>query len=195
MMSAFEVYKEYVSLKNHFTNSSYDYFRYNGKSRTSSKTFESRKDKLFFMKVAKHPDPKNFILANLLKDEKLWIKDIAYDENANKVYQDWTKRIQSLTYVVKGDLNKLQTDFNSNFIVKNNSHPYVVKLYLRNEICLETLIVLTDLVNCISYWDKKLEYDPVWEQVSIKMKKYKPFIHYDKAKMSKIVLDFYSDVA
>jgi hypothetical protein len=192
MMTAFEVYKEYIALKNHFTKTTYDYFRYFGKSKLSYDKFETRNDKLFFQKLAKHPDPKNFLIANLIQNEKAWIKDIAYSEGANKVYQEWSKRIQSLTYVIKNDLAHLFPDFNSNFIATTGSHPHIIKLYLSNTICLETLIVLSDLVNCLSYWDKNMEYDPLWEQLSNKIKKYKPFINYDKAKMSKTVLDYYA---
>lgn len=191
-MTAFEVYKEYIALKNHFTKTTYDYFRYFGKSKLSYDKFETRNDKLFFQKLAKHPDPKNFLIANLIQNEKAWIKDIAYSEGANKVYQEWSKRIQSLTYVIKNDLAHLFPDFNSNFIATTGSHPHIIKLYLSNTICLETLIVLSDLVNCLSYWDKNMEYDPLWEQLSNKIKKYKPFINYDKAKMSKTVLDYYA---
>jgi hypothetical protein len=191
MMSAFECYKEYLALKNHFSKPSYDYFKYNGKSKLSYDKFETRNDKLFFQKVAKHPDAKNFLLANLLENEKAWIRDIAYSEAASKVYQDWNKRIQSLTYVVKNDMGNLLPDFNSNFIATTGSHPHIVKLYLSHTICIETLIVLSDMVGCIPYWDKTMEYDPLWDQLSIKMKKYKPFINYDKEKIKGIVLDIY----
>ena len=64
-MSAFECYKEYVALKNHFTKPSYDYFKYNGKAKLNPSSFDGRKDKLFFQKLAKHPDVHNFLVANL----------------------------------------------------------------------------------------------------------------------------------
>jgi hypothetical protein len=188
-MSAFECYKEYVALKNHFTKPSYDYFKYNGKSRLNIKSFESRNDKLFFMKVAKHSDPKNLILANLLEDSKLWIKDIAYNESASKVYMDWAKRQQSLMYLFKEELSKLKEDFDSNFKVEDHTHPYVVKLFLRKEISLETLVLLVDLVKCSAYWSKRFEYDPTIEDVLNKIMKYRPFIQYDREKVKNIVLD------
>jgi hypothetical protein len=181
-----------MALKNHFTKPSYDYFKYNGKTRLSFDKFETRNDKLFFQKLAKHHDPKNFLLANFLKNEKAWIRDIAYSEAASKVYQDWSKRIQSLTYVVKDEMSNLLPDFNNNFIVPTGSHPYIVKLYLGNTICIETLIVLSDMAGCMSYWDKAMEYDPLWEQISTKIKKYKPFINYDKEKIKGLVLDIYA---
>ena len=189
MMSAFDCYKEYVSLKNHFTNPKYDYFKYNGKSRASFTSFESRKDKLFFQKVAKHADPRNLILSNLLHDNKLWIKEIAYSETANRIYQDWMKRQQSLMYVFKEELSRLNESFDSNFTAEDRSHPYVVKLFLRNEISLETIVILVDLVKCSAYWSKRFEYDPTIEDVLNKIMKYRPFLSYDREKVKNIVLD------
>jgi hypothetical protein len=146
------------------------------------------------MKMAKHSDAFNYMLANLLDDEKAWIKDIAYSPKAEQIYQDWMKRSQSLTYVFSNELAKLDSDFNSNFKVKDNSHPLLLKLYLRREISLETLIILVDLVGCVKYWSKKMEYDPNWDNVSIKIQKYRPFLKYDREKYKKIVLDFFSEI-
>ena len=192
-MSAFECYKEYMALKNHFTKPSYDYFKYQGKLRLSIDSFEKRKDKLFFMKVAKHPDVVNYILSNLVENEKLWIKEIAYSQTAESVYQNWSKRNQSFTYNFKSEMSKLNEDFDSNFKMENNSHPFVLKLFLRKEICIETLIVLVDTVGCMSYWNKKLEYDPIWEEISKKIIKYRPFIKYDREKIKNILLDKFGE--
>ena len=42
-----------------------------------------------------------YILSNLVENDKLWIKDIAYSAEAEKVYADWSKRQQSLMYIFK----------------------------------------------------------------------------------------------
>ena len=192
-MSAYECYKEYTALKNHFTQKGYDYFRYNGKIKLSTQSFEARKDKLFFMKLAKHTDPKGLIVSNLIENNKLWVRDIAYSDKANQIYQNWVKRTQSLTYNFQSEVAKLNEDFNSNFKIANNGHPFVLKLYLQTEISLETLIALVDAVGCIAYWNKKLEYDPVWADLSIKVVKYRPFLNYDKEKIKKILLDKFEE--
>jgi len=191
-MSAFECYKEYLALKQHFTQPSYDYFKYNGKIRASSITFEARKDKLFFMKMAKHPDPRNYILSNLVENPKLWIKEIAFSVSAEEVYKSWSKRQQSLMYLFKEELSKLKEDFDSNFKVEDHTHPYVIKLFLRKEISLETLVLLVDLVKCSAYWSKRFAYDPTVEDVLNKIMKYRPFITYDREKVKNIVLDKFS---
>jgi hypothetical protein len=192
-MSAFECYKEYIALKNHFTKPSYSYHKYNGKTKLSFQSFESRKDKIYFMKVAKHPDPVNYILSNLLENDKLWIKDIAYSDSAKLVYQDWQKRQQSLMYMFSQELSKLANDFDSNFISEDNSHPYVIKLFLRKEISLETLVMLVDLVKCVKTWKNKYEYDPIVDELLTKIVKYRPFLQYDHDKVKKIVIDNFSN--
>lgn len=192
MMSAFDCYKEYLALKNHFTKQDYDYFKYNGKLKVNPDTFNARKDKLFFQKLAKHPDVHNFLVANLSKNEKFWIKELAYSEDAEKTYKDWLKRNQSLSYVFKDDLNRLSTNFNDNFLIdKVSPHPLLLRRYLGNHVSLETLCILLDLSNAKRYWDKKMEYDPVYQETKKKIEKYTPFIKYDKDKIKKIALDFF----
>ena len=128
MMSAFECYKEYVALKNHFTKLSYNYHKYNGKSKLSFESFDTRKDKLYFMKVAKHSNPRNYILSNLVENPKIWIKEIAFSLSAEEVYTNWSKRQQSLMYLFKEELSKLKDDFDSNIKSEDQTHPYVIKL-------------------------------------------------------------------
>lgn len=192
MMSAFECYKEYLALKNHFSKPDYDYFKYNGKLRANADSFNTRKDKLFFQKLAKHPDVHNFLVANLSENEKHWIRDLAYSENAEKTYKNWLKRQQSLSYVFKQELGKLDSDFNRNFVVKSNEHPLLLKLFLAKEISLETLCLLLEFTGAKKHWDNKMQYDLVYDIVKTKIEKYTPFIRCDREKLRKVVLDYFS---
>jgi len=192
-MSALECYQEYLALKNHFSKPSYDYFKYNGKVRVNAKTFDARKDKLFFQKLAKHPDVHSFLIANLSENEKTWIKELAYSEVAEKVYKDWSKRQQSLSYVFKQDLTKLDPVLKNNFNCKEGEHPLLLRLYLGKEISLETLCLLLEFSGVKQKWDSRMEYDLVWESLKTKIEKYTPFIKYDKDKIVKIALDFFDE--
>lgn len=191
-MSAFECYKEYLALKNHFSKPDYDYFKYNGKLRANADSFNTRKDKLFFQKLAKHPDVHNFLVANLSENEKHWIRDLAYSEDAEKTYKNWLKRQQSLSYVFKQELGKLDSDFNRNFVVKSNEHPLLLKLFLAKEISLETLCLLLDLSGAKKHWDSKMQYDLIYDSIRVKIEKYTPFIRCDKEKLRKIVVEHFS---
>ena len=193
MMSAFECYQEYLALKNHFSKPTYDYFKYNGKMKVNISSFDKRKDKLFFQKLAKHPDVHNFLIANLSENDKAWIKELAYSEEAEKTYKDWLKRQQSLTYVFKQELGNLDTRFNENFICRNNEHPFLLQLYLGKQISLDTLCLLLEISGAKKHWDSKMQYDLVWDTIRTKVEKYTPFINYDKDKIKKIVLDYFDE--
>ena len=58
----------------------------------------------------------------------------------------------------------------------SKGHPLLLKSYLGGEISLETLTILEKVFSFRKEFDKKLQ-DPVWESVSLKLKKYLPFLN------------------
>ncbi len=192
-MSPFDVYRDYLALRNHFNSDSYNYFKYQGKGSATVDSFNKRKDRFFFEKVAKHKDPHGFMLANFMRNPRSWIRDIAYSDDSESTYQDWKKRKESLTYLVSEDLNKLQFPFDSNFIIKDKQLSRILTLHLGGDLRIETTCVLTDLVGCYNYWNKELKDDVIWQDVGKMIKKCTPFIKYDKDKIKKLVLDFFAD--
>ena len=52
-VTPFETYQSYLSMKNHFTNRKYDFFRYGGKSSATVTSFNKRKDKYWFENIKK----------------------------------------------------------------------------------------------------------------------------------------------
>ena len=188
-MTPFETYCEYVSLKNHFSKDSYDYFKYNGKTSLKPSSFQNRKDRVFFEKLAKHKDVHGYLVANLSINEKLWIRDLAYSQDAELTYKNWLKTNQSLTYLFKQDLDKLEPVLYNNFHCNPNQHPLLLQKYLAGEVSLETLCILLKMTGMMKQWNKEMEYDLVWDNLKLKIKKYLPFIKYEKEKYKAIVLD------
>ena len=189
-VTPFETYQTYLSMKSHFTNPKYDFFKYGGKSRATMASFNKRKDKYWFEKTSrKYSDEQilDFLLANFVitdNPQNLWIGEIINSGERN--YADWMRRKQSLTYLFKEQSSELlsNNDLNEVFNCSKNKHPVVLKKYLGGEISLETLTILEKVFSFVSKFDKKLT-DPVWETVSLKIKKYIPFIninvfHYKK---------------
>lgn len=183
---AYEMYIYYLALKRHFT-SSYDYHKYNGKINASITSFETRKDKFFFYKLSKRSDAKDFILANMVNDPKIWIGDIVGEEG-EKVFTEWTKKQQSLSYVFKTELGKLDEDFDSNLITKDGQHPKLLRLHTSGNVSKETLIIIDDLTNVFSYWSKKVLDKIIFPDILNTCNKYKPFLNYDKTKMKNILV-------
>ena len=191
-MTPYECYVDYLALKRHFTSESYDYFKYNGKVSAKRDSFDKRKDKFFFEKISKHKDPHEFIVSNLVKNPRAWVRDLAYSEVAESNYQDWVRKRQSLTYVVSNDLSNLKEDFDSNFKINDGQLPPIIDMYLGGKISLETLLICADIVGCLSYWDNKLRDNVIWSETGMIIKKSMPFIKYDKTKIKKIFLDKFS---
>jgi hypothetical protein len=185
-MTTLEIYEDYLALKAHFT-TNYSYQKYHGKIRASEKAVSYVRDKLFFQKVGKHKDPHRFLLANIIENKKAYIRNIAYDEEANRRYTEYVARIESLGYLFKQDLKKLDDDLKSNLYDSN--HPKLVVLYLSKEILLETLCIVARETNIIQHWEKAYPYDPVMEEVITKIIKYIPFIEYDRPKFRKFIAD------
>lgn len=189
-MTGYEVYKIYVALKNHFNSDTYDYFRYNGKTRANALSFESRPDKYFFYKLAKHKNVEQFLLANIIEDNpNVWVGNMANEQTAEIHYKEWQKRQESLSYNFANELDNLDLDFNKNLLVEKNNHPLLLKLLNQKKISIETLIILNEMCGFFRYWNKSIGEDIIWPTLYKKCKKYRPFIRFDLDKLKKIVVD------
>ena len=188
----YEAYVKYLALKSHFSDKNYDFFKYNGKVRAWRTTFETRKDKYFFYKLSKQKEPIDFMLANFISNDDFYIGDIREDK-ANETYMEYKKRMQSLSYVFKSDLSKMKEDFNENIIVPKNEHPYLLRLYMRKDICIETLTLIDRCVKMFTYWDKELADDIMWPDIKMKATKYSPFLNVDINKYREIILSKFNN--
>ena len=190
-MAPFDCYKTYLALKNHFTKNSYDYHKYNKKTRASLQSFYKRKDRFWFEKLSRQKDEKeveDFFVANFVScndPETLWIGEII--KEGEDRYTQWQKKVQSLSYVFKEESeslfeeNKFEDVFNC-----SKGHPPLLKKFLIGKISIETLVIYNKIFLFGNKFDKKLK-DPVWETVSRRIKKYEPFLHIDVLRYRKIL--------
>ena len=196
-VTPFETYQTYLSIKSHFTNSKYDFFKYGGKSRATITSFNKRKDKYWFEKTSrKYSDEQvlDFLLANFVNadtPQNLWIGEII--NSGERTYAEWMKRKQSLTYLFKEQLNELLSENDLETVFNcSKGHPPLLKKYLGGEISLETLTILEKVFSFVKNFDKKLD-DPVWESVSLKLKKYLPFININVFQYKKILRELVNE--
>ena len=190
-VTPFETYQHYMSLKNHFTNPKYDFFRYGAKTRATVTSFNKRKDKYWFEKTSRKYSDKEiveFLVANFVavdNPQNLWIGEII--NTGDRKYSDWKQRQQSLTYQFKEQSERLLTENKLEEIFEcSKGHPIILKKYLGGEISLETFSIWEKVFSFQKNFDKKLT-DPVWETVSLKLKKYGPFINIDVFKYKKLL--------
>ena len=196
-VTPFETYQHYLSLKNHFTNPKYDFFRYGAKTRATVASFNKRKDKYWFEKTSrKYSDNEvvQFLVSNFISadnPQNLWIGEIINSGERN--YADWMRRKQSLTYLFKEQSGKLLSENELETVFDcSKGHPVILKRYLGGEISLETLTIMEKVFSFVRDFDKKLT-DPVWETVSLKIKKYIPFININVFNYKKILKEVISN--
>ena len=194
----FEVYQHYLSLKNHFTNPKYDFFKYGAKTRASVASFNKRRDKYWFEKTSrKYNDEEvvKFLVSNFSASsnpQNLWIGEII--NSGERTYSEWTKRQQSLTYLFKEQSNELLSNNELDSVFNcSKGHPILLKRYLGGDVSLETLVIFEKIFSFREKFDKRLG-DPVWEIVSLKISKYKPFLNnLDMFKYKKILRDIVNE--
>jgi hypothetical protein len=184
--ASFKAYIDYLALKKHFTTKNYDYHKYRGKVKASFQAFQTRKDVFFFYKLSKKDDPHKILLANIVTNPKSWIRDIV-EESGEENYISWEKRVQSLTYLFKTELNALNEDYKSNFVVANGQHPRLMTLYLQKKISLETITILASISRVLEYWETEVVDKIVAGDIITLIRKYYPFLQVDEKKFSQIV--------
>lgn len=187
IMKPFEVYKSYLALRLHFTTDAYDVIKQRGKVRASKQAFFKRKDLLAIRRVSEQysdSEVVNFLVANFVSGDR-W--GGVFDVDAKDRYMSWKKRIESMSYTFEKEVEKLarlcenkNIKFNDLFTVSNSQHPYILKMYLRQDISIETLLILDQLTPFTSSLDQELSQDVVWPDVSRIIKKYTPFLTFNR---------------
>ena len=186
-MTGYEAFSIYNALKLHFSQQSYDYFKYNGKSRISVSSFENRKDKYHFYKLSrkyKEDEYINFLVANFILNDKTWAGDLLKDE-AEANYLRRMKYMQSMSYSFDNDCSLIFEDLNDpNEVLKveDGEYPVLLMMAFRKEIQPETLVILNALLNFFPVWERQISDTIRWPDYRMKMLKYTAFVPFDSVK-------------
>jgi|TARA_B110000444_G_C18724916_1_gene540361 hypothetical protein len=185
MNDPFESYKLYNALKLHFETDGYDAIKYHFKTSVKPTSFFNRKDKYFFAKLANtyENELKEFYVANFKNDVK-YVGDML-NEGGERYYRDHKKVMESLTYQFQTDINKLNDmdiPFDSLFEAEDNSHPLIIKLWMQEEILLETVVILDSILGFVERENKKITDTIIWPEIYRKIMKYRPFVKFDRNK-------------
>ena len=189
----FNAYKLYLAVKNHFT-TNYDFFKYNGKVNAKEDSFLKRRDKFFFAKLQRkynNDQLRDLFVSNFADGEDFWIGNVL-TQKAESVYTEWKARQMKMSYIFEQDLkflydyyNERNLDFNSLFVMENG-HPILLQCVLRNDIYVETMVIIDRVLNYSRKWNKVLD-DPVWTEFKKRKDKYSPFVLFKDDKGKKIL--------
>jgi len=182
MNDPYESYKLYNALKLHFETDSYDALKYNFKTSIKPQSFFNRKDKYFFAKLAKTygKNLKDYYIANFKMDVK-YVGDML-NEGGEQYYRSHKKVMESIHYSFEKDINKLseiESSFDELLLSENNNHPKIIKLWMQDEILLETIVILDSLTGFMDRENKKITETIIWPDIYRKITKYKPFVKFN----------------
>ena len=198
-MEGLRSYQKYLAIKLHFT-TDYDYFKYGGKSRSASaSSFEKRKDVIFFRRIERRYSDEeltDYFVANFVEDStSRWIGDLS-SLKSEKTYAAWKRKIESFGYGFKNEMISLR-DISDNpanlWRVESNQHPKVLQLYLASKLSIESMLATNRVLKYIPMWDKKIEEQFIWPDISKRLKKYDSFLRLDTNKIKQIMKEVFHD--
>jgi hypothetical protein len=193
MMTGYEAFSVFQALKLHFTSDTYDFFKYNGKSRISVDAFENRKDKYHFYKLSRRLIDRDelimFIVANFLHNENIWVGDLLTEESET-IYRQRQKVLQSLSYIFENDCRKLfdGIDNPNDFLkVNDGEYPILLTRTLQKDVEIETLCILNSILKFVPHWNKSIDDTIRWPLYNRKIIKYSEFLPKDVNKFKMIL--------
>ena len=190
-MTQFEAFQLYNALHLHFTQDSYDYHKYRGKTRVTEHSLDVRPDKYMFYKLSKHEDPLIYLVSNFSENAKFYSRDM-FSVSADLNYNEFLRRQQSLTYQFECDIDNLLEDFDKNFEVPDGDYPHLLKLLTRKKISKESFIIIQDCVRFFGAWNKRITDPVLWPKIAMNCKKLHPFLSYDLDKYRGILKNKFS---
>lgn len=195
-MEGMIAYNRYQALKLHFT-TDYDFIKYAGKvKRISEASFLKRNDQYIFRKLErKYKDEEltNFFVANFISSAGVtWVGNMSGQES-EKTYIAWQKRMESFSYQLKEELNKIIDDVDDpkGLLKTTGEHPPLIKLYMGNKVSAETVIAFDIAFNVLDAWNKVISDTIIWPEVYRQLKKYRPFVKVDPDNIKKIMRDVF----
>ena len=132
----------------------------------------------------------NFFLANFTQTfdpQGMWIGLII--DSGEKKYSLWLEQIENLFEIFKTNADRILNEYDiEEFFSCKRGHSPILKEYLSSNLSIEEMIIYENIFSFVKEHDKKL-IDPVWESVSLKIKKYMPFLNINMLQYKKHLIE------
>mgnify|MGYP006275438551 CR=1 FL=1 len=202
-MDGFTAFKYYLAVKLHFTNPQFDIKQNKGRLKAGRDSFQGRNDKFLFEKLAHQfkSDQQyiRYIAANFMYGHH----DVIYNPTVARVnFTEYMRRRESITNIFQNDLATMSHERamyahgHIEFGWSRHSIPDVVKLYLKGQITLETLVILDSIDGWVEKIRKELN-SPVLLMINdilFNIERAQMFVKFDKDKVKRVYDKFHNDV-
>lgn len=188
MITGFRAYTLYLAVQRHFAPGSYNCFKYNFRVRVPIETYEKRRDKFVFEKLANKYITEerliNFYVANTLSGQTY------AGGMTDRAFSEWKGNISNLSYNYGVDMKKVfcytsTCDYQQLTNNIDGNYPIILRLLITDQIRIESVIVFHKLTG---FLDSCPEYDRlIWPELKHKLEAYAPFIKVSDKKKLELV--------
>jgi hypothetical protein len=185
-MKGFEAFKIYQAMRLHFTQDNYNAIKYNFKVNVKQSAFQARRDRVIFEFCEnKRPNREKLIsyfLSNFITG-KLYIRDFNEEAHASRI-----ARLESLTYNFQKEM-KIVAESGISFDKACSSFEQdsFIGHLMRNEVSLETIILVDLLVDFVKDLRKLPDPIGVYTEWLLRLEKYRLFFKMPEKKREKII--------
>lgn len=170
MISPLRYLEIYMACTLHFKEgkNSYDFFKYQGKTRTNADSLLKRKDKYFFERAAAKSGNDNdaiiFTFSNIIKGNT-YVRNFDW-----KNYQEWLSYCEALYFRFEKDVYK--------YSGKDKEIDPVEECFAGSTDAYNYLVIANEISNGYLFkrLGEKYEFNILWEDLQAKLLKYRPFV-------------------
>jgi len=190
-VDGFKAYKYYMAIKLHFTRDTFDVFQNRGNVKGTRDAFNARNDRYVFEKLARKYAVDKDLIQYYVANFAYGFDTVIYSQSeAEQNLQEWNRRKQSITKIFSDDCNKIVMDAYKNKLkaesilnLTNKGYCSILKLFLGNQISLETIRIIDDMLPVVHNWKTNESMLLLWENEIRRIEKSKGFVKYDKTKV------------
>ncbi len=195
MLTDYGTFCYWRMLKLHFTTKSYDVvdsqWRVRGISKEHYSNQVSGKKSVYAYVAKKYETPKNFIknvIANLTNNSGIFVHDLL-DSKSDGNFSEWSNRINSLVNHSENNIEYLldsyphKDDFIQIFDSSSYDCPLFLKMLNRKYITPEFFCLVlheSGIKGFPAQWDKDLAHLPFWNELHLRLNKYRKLLYITK---------------
>lgn len=176
-----KAYQRYLAVMQHFNEKNdYDFEKYRGKFRVNADTFKKNRARWGFAKLEKdltEDELNQYYYANH-RESGLGNPKMVTTPMARRIYSRYLDRLGQLPEIFKTELTEALEGRHPRelFSVEGGSHPEIFIRLLREEVSLETYLILNALTGFIEECSKTVADPFVWVEKNAEAKRHLPFL-------------------
>lgn len=192
----YAAYKYYMTVKLHLTKDKFNIFNGDEFGGANREKFEKRNDRFIFEKIAKQYPLDKALVRYFVSNMAYGNDNMIYENNeCDSNFNEWQRRRQSITKIFCDDLFYIKEDVRaSNLTLEDVLNPpedntsilmqstddisSIFKLYKRNIITIESVVILNDIEKLVPLWLKNSRM-LTWKNDLLLIKKLNGFVKYD----------------